>query len=239
MNPKIIYGAGYHPPLYTQPEMYEAFRQHLLALPWWSERAARHEYFMSDTPRTYSYGNRNDAEPTQYNSAEFTPDVRNLMKWLNTRFGIELNVCFLNKYDDQHNALGWHADDFPGMRSDQPIIVMSYGAVREIWVKDKRGFPCPACAPGRPGIHCTVEQMSEAQVVEEGEPTCMECFHSDHVGFVKGPPNGKQPDDQRVALEEGSIFLMPAGYQDTHLHRIPKHDRPCGWRISLTFRSFA
>lgn len=39
-------------------------------------------------------------------------------------------------------------------------------------------------------------------------------------------------------LEHGSAFIMPPGMQDTHQHRIPKHDRPCGPRISLTFRKF-
>ncbi len=49
---------------------------------------------------------------------------------------------------------------------------------------------------------------------------------------------GDIPKEQRILLQDGSLFLMPAGYQDTHLHKIPKHDRECKWRISLTFRSF-
>ncbi len=44
-------------------------------------------------------------------------------------------------------------------------------------------------------------------------------------------------DKLRVFLEPGSLFLMHAGMQDTHLHRIPKAGfvvkRP---RISLTYR---
>lgn len=231
-------GALYVPPLYKQSSIYAPFWQHLLGLNWLTVRAARQEYFMSDTPRTYSYGNRDDATPQEYQSQPMTADVRNLMRWLNQRLHAEFNVCFLNKYDNQHQALGWHADDFPGMRADQGIAVMSYGAEREIWLKDKRGFPCPTCAPGRAGIHCSVAELTEAQVAQDGEPTCMECFSERHVGFVKAPPHGKQPADQRVLLEEGSCFFMPPGYQDTHLHRIPKHDRPCGARISLTFRSF-
>lgn len=35
-----------------------------------------------------------------------------------------------------------------------------------------------------------------------------------------------------------SCFIMPAGFQDNHVHRIPKHNRPCGARISLTFRKY-
>ncbi len=42
----------------------------------------------------------------------------------------------------------------------------------------------------------------------------------------------------RVLLRSGSLCIMPAGMQDTHLHRIPKWDRECGPRISLTFRGY-
>ena len=65
------------------------------------------------------------------------------------------------------------------------------------------------------------------------------CSNCNGTKFQSAPPNAKQPEEQRIKLQDGSLFLMPVGYQDTHLHRIPKHDRPCGWRISLTFRSFS
>lgn len=41
-----------------------------------------------------------------------------------------------------------------------------------------------------------------------------------------------------VRLHHGSACVMHAGMQDTHFHRIPKHDRECGPRISLTFRVY-
>lgn len=44
------------------------------------------------------------------------------------------------------------------------------------------------------------------------------------------------PAKQR--LGHGSACVMLPGMQDTHLHRIPKSDRACGPRISLTFRKF-
>lgn len=47
---------------------------------------------------------------------------------------------------------------------------------------------------------------------------------------------GVVPPEDRYLLTVGSLFVMPPGYQETHQHRIPKHDRPCGGRISLTFR---
>jgi alkylated DNA repair dioxygenase AlkB len=186
----------------------DTIKEELLALPWVTKRTARHEYFMSEVPREYSYGNKGLGDET-YQSQPFSPCVAHLGQHLNRDFGTEFNVCFLNKYDDQHQHLGWHADDFPGMRSDQPIIVASFGAAREIWVKDKRGFPC--------------ECQNSAAVSEFGIPPCSRCGGA---GWLKSPPDGKQPANHRILLEEGSVFIMPPGYQDTHLHRIPKHDRP-------------
>lgn len=49
---------------------------------------------------------------------------------------------------------------------------------------------------------------------------------------------GVIPIDQRQLLEHGSIFVMPAGMQRTHQHRIPKGDKPMSTRISLTYRHY-
>jgi len=207
-------------PSEADPDPLASFREELLALPWETKRTARHEYFMAEKKMTYSYGNRQGGEQPTYTSKPFTEHVMHLMDWLNERMCAKFNACFLNKYDDEHQHLGWHADDFAGMDPNQPIAVVSFGAEREIWVKDKRGFPCPKCS---------------ATIEKEGSWFFCDCKGT---GWCKGAPNGKQPAEQRFLLKEGSLFVMPVGYQDTHLHRIPKHDRPCGWRISLTFRSF-
>lgn len=50
------------------------------------------------------------------------------------------------------------------------------------------------------------------------------------------------PKDQkhtvtRVKMPNMSALIMPAGMQRDWLHRIPKHDRECGKRISYTFRT--
>jgi alkylated DNA repair dioxygenase AlkB len=47
---------------------------------------------------------------------------------------------------------------------------------------------------------------------------------------------GPIPASQKFLMTEGSLFIMPGGFQAEHFHRIPKHDRECGGRISLTFR---
>ena len=225
-TPVKVYGDATYIPFpykgtHGNPAICNDFREHLLELPWLTKRTARHEYFMSLKPREYSYGNRGLGSES-YQSNPFTSLVKTMMKCFNEQFDVKMNVCFLNKYDDEHQHLGWHADQFQGMREDQPIIVVSYGAEREIWLKDKRGFLCPSCKNG----------------YRDGVDSATWCHTCDNEGFTKSPLGGKQPQEQRVKLEEGSLFIMPPGYQDTHLHRIPKHDRPCKWRISLTFRSF-
>ncbi len=45
-------------------------------------------------------------------------------------------------------------------------------------------------------------------------------------------------DITKLMLQDGSACVMMPGMQDTHQHRIPKCDRQCGPRISLTFRKF-
>lgn len=212
---------------YARRDIVDSIKKELLELEWLTKRTARHEYFMSLIPRTYSY-----AGSDEYNSREFSHFVNKFMRLLNRDLGTNFNVCFLNKYDDHLQHLGWHADDFPTMDPTEPIGVISFGAEREIWVKDQRGLPCLDCQPGQPGISKSVANMSEGEVARDGSPVCETCEGS---AFVKG---GDVPDDQKILLGDGSLFLMPPGYQDTHFHRIPKHSRPCGWRISLTFRSF-
>lgn len=48
-------------------------------------------------------------------------------------------------------------------------------------------------------------------------------------------------EKERVAklrLGHGSMAMMLSGMQQTHQHRIPKSDRGCGPRVSLTFRNY-
>jgi len=222
---------GYWPWMWCNDEQTfpHVTRRHMIhreceMLEWLTKRTARHEYFMSLTPRTYSYGNRGTGDET-YASKPFEPWTLTLMGKLNDLLGTRFNVCFLNKYDDEHQHLGWHADDFPGMISEEPIAVVSFGAEREIWVKLQKE-PCDACA----GTGCTFREGSSP----EDKIDCPQC-----KGTGSCPSKGIVPPEQRILLEQGSVFLMPPGYQDTHFHRIPKHSRPCGPRISLTFRSFA
>lgn len=164
----------------------DAVLAHLMTLDWLQVTEARLEYFMSDVPRSYTYGK--GVGEREYFSSPYSPEIAAIQSQLNAG-GLNYNVCFLNRYDHQRHQLGWHADDSPMMDHDHPIAVVSFGAEREIWWKLKE---------------------------EKGET----------------------PLDRRILLGHGSLFVMPAGFQRDNMHRIPKCDRACGRRISLTFRRY-
>ena len=199
-------------PLYTAKyhEDPEAMLAALMPLDWLKVREARMEYFMSDVLRSYSYGK--DQHAKAYESKPFTPEVQAVLDKLNAPqpvphcpmcFGsgrheigecscvtaCDYNVCFLNRYDDHWNQLGWHSDDSPTMDTEHPIAVVSFGAEREIWWRE--------------------------------------------IGF-----KGTIPKEQRQLLKSGSLFVMPAHFQEHYQHRIPKNDRACSVRVSLTFRRY-
>lgn len=161
---------------------------HLLNdLEWLQMTEARKEYFMSNETIAYTYGSGIAART--YTSSPFSEPIKKMMEKLNADYNSDYNVCFLNRYDTQKNQLGWHADDSPEMNTKHDICVISFGAEREIWTKDK--------------------------------------------SF-----KGEIPKDDRYLLQNGSLFIMPAGFQENHFHKIPRCDKACGIRISLTFRNY-
>lgn len=185
LNPEMI---PYYSNFWIQtPELW----QHLLDLPWESQTPARKECFMSEEGGIeYSYGSGNNIRT--YTSIPFTEQVKDIKDNLNDIFDdwvTDYNVCFLNRYDNEKQALDWHADDSEGMNLDHPIAVISFGEEREIYWK-----------------------------------------HKDFKGVV--------PPEQRKKLKKGWVFIMPAGFQRDHVHKIPKADHKCGTRISLTFRNY-
>ena len=153
---------------------------------WVNRDAPRDECFMSKDSASYTYGK---GYTRTYLSVPLDKNVESIMLEINRMFKSEYNVCFLNWYKDGHQHLGWHSDDSVEMDINHPIAVVSFGATRDIWVKEKS-----------------------------------------YKGVI--------PEKDKYPLNDGSIFIMPTGYQKEHLHKIPKSDRVCGGRISLTFRKF-
>ena len=147
------------------------------------DRTPRREYWSNDFDLPYTYGSGEYART--YPAQAWDDFVRSTMLAINSELGCNMNCCFINGYENQRQHLGWHADDSPEMNPNEPVIVISLGAEREIWHR----------------------------------------------------PKDNHPDITRTLLGHGSMFVMPAGMQQTHDHRIPKWDRAVGPRVSLTYRN--
>jgi alkylated DNA repair dioxygenase AlkB len=155
----------------------------------WERRgdAPRCEYYCNDFDEPYVYG-RGNGQRT-YLVRPYTAEILEIRKSLEDYAGCKFEVCFLNRYLNQRDHLGWHADDSPEMDDARPIASISLGVEREIWFRPKASM----------------------------------------YGNV---------EVEKIKLGNGSLCLMKAGMQKTHLHRIPKAGFLCGERISLTFRGY-
>lgn len=59
------------------------------------------------------------------------------------------------------------------------------------------------------------------------------------IWWKKKEFKGVVPQENKQLLHNGSLFVMPAGFQKDYFHRIPKADRSdVSTRISLTFRNY-
>lgn len=90
----------------------------------------RDEYFVSDVEKPYTYGVADFART--YRPQPWSQMLRNLQGIAKAIAGMPMELCFLNRYHHGRDHLGWHADDSPEMDDARPIIIMSFGAAREI-----------------------------------------------------------------------------------------------------------
>lgn len=162
-------------------------------LPWEQrDNVPRREVFFNDLGTDYTYGSGLSART--YSPLDTWDEVVYAIKIAaEAEFGMKFEGCFCNGYEGLRMHLGYHADDSPSIDTKRPILVYSFGAVRQLWVKP------------RPDARNETGEAPEAIV-------------------------------DKYELGNGSLFLMPPGMQQTHLHRIPKHSADCGPRVSLTFR---
>jgi alkylated DNA repair dioxygenase AlkB len=100
---------------------------------------------MADEQLSYVYGQGEFVR--EYKSQPYTNQIQEIRNLLDEKYKTnydvnevsctKYNVCFLNRYDNQHNALGWHSDSSKEMNPNHDIAVISLGAEREIWWKQK------------------------------------------------------------------------------------------------------
>ena len=75
--------------------------------------------------------------------------------------------------------------------------------------------------------------------MDTNHPIAVISFSAERDIWVKKMgAKGVTPADDRYPLSNGSLFVMPAHFQESNLHKIPKGDRKCDGRISLTFRRY-
>lgn len=126
-------------PLYLPRQVKSVSIEEIIAeVPWTRRTETRQEAFMALEPTSYTYGSGNGVRT--YTSIPPTPTVRGILlahQGPHLEAAWRPNVCFLNLYQDHQDHLGWHADDSPGTDHNAPIIVVSFGAAREIWWRRK------------------------------------------------------------------------------------------------------
>lgn len=103
----------------------------------WEKRsdAPRHEYYCNDVSKPYVYGRERGRR--LYEPRPYHPVILDIRGALEARTGAVFEVCFLNRYLNQSDHLGWHSDDSPEMDDARPIGIVSLGVEREIWFREK------------------------------------------------------------------------------------------------------
>lgn len=121
---------------WISPEAAEDFFARLDADLAWQRRenTPRSEYWANTFQRPYTYGSGRGVRTYE---AQPSHEVIDLVRDHIARdFGPVLEGCFLNRYNDGSDALGWHADDDPGIDHSKPIAVVTLGQPRAIAFKE-------------------------------------------------------------------------------------------------------
>jgi alkylated DNA repair dioxygenase AlkB len=99
----------------------------------------RREYCVNVLERPYSYGLA--AYARTYAPQPMHEALLGIWMRAEAQFNCAFETCFLNGYDDGKDHLGWHADDSPEMDDARPILIVTFGAEREIWFRKNGAGP--------------------------------------------------------------------------------------------------
>lgn len=128
----VTYVPGFVPEMFAM-EMFQRLQDDLA----WERRpsAPRSEYWTNTYDRPYTYGDGPGQRTYQARpSHEIIDMVGDLISAVTGAF---LEGCFLNMYHDGADALGWHADDDPGIDHSKPIAVVTLGQGRALRYKEQ------------------------------------------------------------------------------------------------------
>lgn len=101
----------------------------------WEQRdAPRAEAYYADQSWPYTYG-RGVGERTYLPMTVWPEVLLDIRGMLYDVTGEDYELLFCNRYMDEHQHLGWHADDSPSVDPARCIPVISYGESRELHVR--------------------------------------------------------------------------------------------------------
>ena len=106
----------------------------MIEVDWEHRQMSRRECWMNPLGTPYIYGHYGKEQiclPREYH-----PSVAELAIAL-CKVEIDVDACFLARYDDQHHHHAWHADDHPEIDTGRPIVLISLGAERDIMFRRK------------------------------------------------------------------------------------------------------
>jgi alkylated DNA repair dioxygenase AlkB len=161
----------------------------------WERRAdaPRSEYYCNDFTEPYTYGNGTGRRT--YYPRPYHPEVLAIRQKLEEVCGCKFEVCFLNRYMNQSDHLGWHADASPEMDDARPIATVSLGVEREIWFRPngpentqnitKIKLENGSCCLMLPGMQDTHQHR-----IPKASFQCGERISLTFRGYVKGVANG-------------------------------------------------
>lgn len=120
----------YVPKFISNPdEVFESLKNDLA----WVKRGStpRLEYYFNSVNVPYVYGSGQGVR--EYLPQPNHKEIEKILNVLEKENESKFEVCFLNRYLNQSDHLGWHADDSPEMDDNRPIAIISLGVEREIW----------------------------------------------------------------------------------------------------------
>jgi alkylated DNA repair dioxygenase AlkB len=104
--------------------------EHLQGFDWVDLTPTRLEYYVTDVPGSYTYGEGRGQRT--YDEQPWNEFIRGAQAAVEAFAGCKFEVCFLNRYKNQQNWLGWHADNSDIMDDARPIALVTFGVERNI-----------------------------------------------------------------------------------------------------------
>lgn len=87
--------------------------------------------FFSDESAGYKYSKKLQA------AKKLTPELAELLKWVNKKLGSKFNGVLVNLYQDGSEYISKHSDDEVGLDPKAGVVAMNLGASRKFRIRDK------------------------------------------------------------------------------------------------------